>query len=111
MSITEDPYVKEEPTTRARWHQIGTWRGEGGAHTEVFEIPGKEWRISWNSDPGVRRVAHFTLIIRDENGQIKETAARVRGKSRATTTLDEGGRFYLEIETNQFWEIQVSARY
>ncbi len=111
MSITEDPYEKEPPPHRARWHQIESWRGEGSAQTAQFKIPGKEWRLSWNTDPGVRRKTHFTLVIRDWNGQIKETAVRAQGQSRASTTLDKGGRFYLEIDTNQAWEIQVSARY
>ena len=111
MSITEDPYEKEQRPQKARWHKMGSWNGEGSAQTEVFDIPGNEWRVSWNTDPGVRRVVHFTLVIRDENGLIKETAARTRGRSQATTTLDGGGRFYLDIDTNQFWEIQVSAKY
>ena len=111
MSITENPYEKEAPPQKARWHRIESWSGEGRAQTPVFDIPGNEWRVSWNTDPGVRRVVHFTLVIRDENGLIKETAARVRGQSQATTTLDEGGRFYLDIDTNQYWEIEVTAKY
>jgi len=99
------------PVSAGTWHKVGSWQSRGDKQTEVFLIPGRDWKVVWDYRGGGSVPFFFVNATRmDKLDYIG--VANVESADRDSSEIHVGGQFYLTIMTNSRpWSVTVSARY
>lgn len=103
-TVTND--VAEPDTTPT---VIASWSGSSTKNTETFHVPSKEWKLSWNTQPGKYGDMNFQIYVYNSDGSLKNVAANVIGKSSDSSIIRGSGDYYLMINTAQPYEITVES--
>jgi len=88
---------------------IASWSGSSTKNTETFHIPSKEWKLSWNTQPGKHGDMNFQIYVYNLDGSLKNVAANVIGESSDYSIIRGSGDYYLMINTAQPYEIKVES--
>lgn len=97
-----------EEKIKLQWNKIYNLKGTKSKKSKVFKITGKEWKISWKTNPQKNKEGEFILLLRDKrNKSDAEIIANVTGADEDTRYLNSKGNYYLVVNTNQNYEITV----
>lgn len=88
---------------------IASWSGSSTKNTETFHVPSKEWKISWNIQPGQYRDLNFQIYVYKSDGTLKNVAANVVGENSDYSIIRGSGDYYLMINTAQPYKITVES--
>jgi len=102
---------KEAPKpSKLTWYKVVQWRGKSIKDTETFNISSREWRISWETNPGEYGDMNFQIYVYKSNGDLVSVAANVIGYDKDSTIIRGAGSYYLTINTGQPYSIVVEER-
>ncbi|MDH5704348.1 MAG: hypothetical protein OEY99_09050 [Aigarchaeota archaeon] len=99
------------------WYKVATFKGTYSKTTDVFEVRGKRFRLTWSiSGAGQWTVFGFFCYPEGKNTGFVGTPMMVTGSKQTTdsTIVYEGpGKFYLEVNAGNLdgWEIMVEDFY
>jgi hypothetical protein len=84
--------------------------GQGHQEHRDFHITSKEWRISWDTQPGEHGPGNFQIYVYTAKGTLDGIAANVIGANQDHSIMRGAGDYYLTINTGQPYTIIVEAR-
>ena len=89
--------------------RIGRWEGTGSWTTPTFTL-GESWSIEWATSPGAAGPGPFNVTLHRTADASTVSIARTNGADDGVTHGGPPGSTYLEIVTQQAWEITVWNR-
>ncbi|HCU36558.1 MAG TPA: hypothetical protein DGT21_14245 [Armatimonadetes bacterium] len=89
--------------------RIGKWEGTGSWTTPTFTL-GESWSIEWATSPGAAGPGAFNVTLHRTADANTVSIARTNGADDGVTHGGPSGSTYLEIVTQQAWEITVWNR-
>ena len=89
--------------------RIGRWEGTGSWTTPTFTL-GESWSIEWATSPGAAGPGLFDVTLHRTADASTVSIARINGADDGVTHGGPPGPTYLEIVTQQAWEITVWNR-
>jgi len=94
----------------ATWTEIARWSGQSIKNTETFQVASKEWRISWDTQPGEHGPGIFQIYIYKADGTLDGVAANVIGANKDATVIRGAGQYYLSFNTSQPYTVTVEVK-
>jgi len=85
------------------WMLLKSWTGQSQKNTESFSVSSNEWQIRWKTTGDT----NFIISVYTESGDLKELAVNIIGSSEDSTIIRGAGKYYLNINTSQKYEIAV----
>lgn len=86
---------------------VASWTGNSIKNTETFHISSNEWKIKWMTKPGKYGAMNFFIIVHNADGSMKELVANVIGASEDSIIEKGSGDYYLNINTEQPYSVEV----
>jgi len=83
------------------WNTIKTWTGSASKYTELFSVPSRQMKISWDLNPSQKGI--FYLYLHEQGGEFFEAywqQIQTEPKGDTMAYVDPGA-YYLYIETFQ----------
>ena len=113
VSFTVEPASGDNSSSTAATQDkvvIATWKGQATKNTETFHVPTDEWRISWDTEPGVYGDMNFQIWGYKSDGTPHGTfvVANVIGEDIDSSVMRGAGNYYLTINTGQPYEVTVA---
>jgi hypothetical protein len=105
---TRAPY-KPRAEAAGEWHEIAKITGSAQKTTQYYSIPDDEWRVTWQTQPRDRDTNFMMMIQRDDG--LQKMAANIIGAGNDSTYGDGAGRYRLEIDTSQDYEITIESKH
>jgi hypothetical protein len=95
--------------TPATWQTVATWKGDATGNTQLFTVA-NPWRIVWTSAPGRIGSGNFAATV-NRRGSILpgDLVGTVIGKGGATSYESSGGTFYLDIQSDEQYAVEVQT--
>ncbi len=109
--ISEGPahknQINEEGSGKLKWKKVLTLKGNSSKKSKVFKITGKEWKISWKTNPK-NKDGEFIVILKDKkNKASSDMVANLTGDDEDVRYMTGSGSYYLNIKSDQNYEITV----
>ncbi len=109
--ISEGPthtnQFKDEGSGKLKWKKVLTLKGNSSKKSKVFKITGKEWKISWKTNPK-NKDGEFIVILKDKkNKASSDMVANLTGDDEDVRYMTGSGNYYLNIKSDQNYEITV----
>ncbi len=98
------------PQPSPKWQQIAAWCGNGNKVTPFVTVPGNDFRVHWKTQPGGESDGNFDLLIVRDDG-IRAAKENVMGAGSDTTYGNGPGRFRLDINSSQEYEIRFESKH
>lgn len=93
------------------WHNVLSLKGENSKTSQVFNITGNEWKISWQATAPKGREDEFIIILFDKaNPDISEIIVNEVGNTKDYVYLQGQGKFYLMVTTSQQYQIDIQEQ-
>ena len=89
--------------------EIARWEGRATKNTQTFNIPSRQWRISWATRPHELGAFNFQIYVYSESGALVNVAANVIGADNDWTIMRGAGEYYLTINTAQPYVVVVET--
>ena len=99
----------ERTKVKPKWRAIKKFKGKKSKKTEPFKISGREWKVSWKTKtPAHKEDAEFILILKNrKNKEDSHVIANYTGSDEDFSFLEGNGEYFLQINSNQDYEITV----
>ena len=100
------------PLRKGEWNTIISFTGSTGKTTELFYIPGENWRINWSYTNGELALFGFFVYPEGETAMFVETLTSMGPSQSDTTYIYRGpGSFYITLSAANVeeWTLTIEA--
>lgn len=112
---TDTPEPTPTNTPAPRWVTIANFSGNGTKRTTTFTITSDQWRMNWRCNPNSDYFGQYNVIVSvyNDDGSPADYAAInticQAGNTHDTTAEYTPGTYYLEVDSEAAWSVQVQA--
>ena len=107
-SISTDDAVGEpiggDVSMKPRWQPVVKLKGSSDKRTQRFNVNSPEWRISWQTEPGVQDDEFFIFLYEKEGDDPLIIATSPENDM---AEMEGQGEFFLEVRASQPYNVSI----
>ena len=92
---------------QGQWHEVVALDGSGAKRSPTFAINSRHWRIRWKAAPAQEANGWIYSIVYRKTGKSLGMVINSKGESGGVTRMQGRGRYYVEVQSNQNWNLNV----